>query len=415
MNPENFATHSIFDKLNQLQDVLIKDDAKEKIDTENYTFFNTFYQYVVDKLKLTIPNLVQEPELANLTNEIESGTSQINSFLGNSNTGYLTNAINNFNSALNRVRNLPYALSKNDFNFSKVASDFQITIKDAYQKLEDSNKKLQENLNSIQQDLADKNTKLEAIEKQLAEKDIEIQNIFTSYSTEFETIKTNNNIVFNNEQNRFKNEFESERKLLKEKLESDTETNKGIFETKIKELKTASDQVIKNLNTKLEEANKIVNIVGNVGVTGNYQNIANQNRQSANFFRWVALGFMIVMSLLLIWSIIELSTGEFNLYKSLVRILAAAVLTYPAVYASRESTKHRMLETKNRNLELELASIGPFIELLPDDNKQKIKEELVSKYFGNHSSINDDKNGDEDISINALEKIMKAVLPFLKK
>lgn len=415
MSPENFTNHEVFEKLKQLQEVLSKNDTKEKIDIENYTFFSAFHQYIIDKLKLSIPNLIQDSELTYLANDINSGTSHINNFLGDNNTGYLTNAVSSFNVALNKAKNLPFTLSKNDFNFSKVASDFQNTVNSAYKKLDESNKKLQEELNKTQQDLADKNAKLQEVEKQLAAKEIEIQNVLTSYNTEFESIKTNNNNAFNDEQKRFKDEIESDRKLFKEQLNSDKEANNKIFESQKTELKESSDGIIENLKTKLEEANKIVNIVGNVGVTGNYQNIANQNLKSANFFRWVALGFMVVMSGLLIWSIIELSTGEFNLYKSLVRILAAAVLTYPAVYASKESTKHRALETKNRNLELELASIGPFIELLPEDKKQKIKEDLVAKYFGNHASVSDDKSDNEDVSINALEKIMKAILPFVKK
>ena len=195
----------------------------------------------------------------------------------------------------------------------------------------------------------------------------------------------------------------------------DKEAYKKGFETQKADLEKQSADVIKNLQTKLAEAKELVNIVGNVGVTGNYQKIANQHKESANFFRWVALGFMIVMSGLLIFSIIELSSTDFNLYKSLVRILAAAVLTYPAVYASRESTRHRNLETQNRNLELELASIGPFIELLPEAKKETIKEELVKKYFGQQASIASDKKDDDDVSVNGLEKILKTILPYIKK
>lgn len=99
----------------------------------------------------------------------------------------------------------------------------------------------------------------------------------------------------------------------------------------------------------------------------------------------------------------------------MVRILAAAVLTYPAIYASRESSKHRALETYNRNLELELASIGPFIEMLDEDKKQKIKEELVTKYFGNQKDQMNVKEGDDEVSLNALDKIVKIITPFLKK
>ena len=47
------------------------------------------------------------------------------------------------------------------------------------------------------------------------------------------------------------------------------------------------------------------------------------------------------------------------------------------------------------------------------DKKQAIKEELVKKYFGNQISTSDPK--DEDISINGLEKVLKTILPFVKK
>lgn len=246
-------------------------------------------------------------------------------------------------------------------------------------------------------------------------KEVEIQNVLTRYNTEFEALKITANTDIDTEKKKFNEGIDTDRKLYKEQFDADKEASKKVFEEQKAAFEKQSTDTIKDLNTKLAEANKIVNIVGNVGVTGNYQNIANQNKKSADFFRWVALGFMAAMSALLIWSLIKISkNGEFNLYKSLVRILMAAVLTYPAVYASRESSKHRKLETQNRSLELELASIGPFIELLPEDKKEKIKEELASKYFGNYNSVTGSKD-DEDVSVNALERIAKLFLPFIKK
>ncbi|MBK1439679.1 hypothetical protein JHJ32_06765 [Parapedobacter sp. ISTM3] len=64
-------------------------------------------------------------------------------------------------------------------------------------------------------------------------------------------------------------------------------------------------------------------------------------------------------------------------------------------------------------MELELASIGPFIELLPEAKKEAIKEELVKKYFGQQASIHFDNK--DEVSINGLEKILKVILPFVKK
>ncbi len=313
MTPENFTNHTIFEKLEQFKQALLAENTKEKISIENFSFFETVYLFINDRLKLTIPILVQEPELTNLASEIEAGIVQINSFLGNNNTGHISNATNNFNTALNRARNLPLSLSKSNFDFSRVVSSFQKIVETAYKNLESSNKKLQEDLKVIQDDLAAKNTQMATLQQQLINKETEIQNVLVTYDAEFEKIKLNNNSTFEIEKKKFSDNIEADRKIYKEQFEAEKETNKKNFEEQKLGIENQSNEVINSLNAKLSEANKIVNIVGNVGVTGNYQKIANQHKKSANFFRWVALGFMVVMSGLLIWSIIELSRGEFNL------------------------------------------------------------------------------------------------------
>lgn len=416
MKPEAYKSHLVFERLEQLRQSLSAENLGEKIGIENFSFLETVFLYIKDKLNLTNAILVQEAELTNLASEIEAGTNQINTFIGNNNIGHITNAINNLNSAITRTRNLPIPLSKNDFDFSKSVAHFQQTVQSAYEGLQVLNNKLKVDLEAAQNNLVTKQQKIEALEKQLADKQTEIQNVLIKYNSDFETLKANANTTIEAERKKFSDNFEVDRKAFKEAIDTDKETFKKAYETQKTAFDTESEAIIEKLELKLAEANKIVNIVGNVGVTGNYQNIANQHKLSANFFRWIALGFMIVMSGMLIYSIIELSNADFNLYKSLVRILAAAVLTYPAVYAARESSRHRNLETQNRNLELELASIGPFIELLPEDKKQKIKETLVEKYFGKTSSLDAERKEEgDDVSISGLEKILKTILPYIKK
>ena len=102
--------------------------------------------------------------------------------------------------------------------------------------------------------------------------------------------------------------------------------------------------------------------------------------------------------------------------KSIIRIVAAAALSYPATYAANESSKHRKQENYNRKIELELASINPFIEILAETKKQEIKEKLVEKYFGNINNIYDSKSIDDtDIPITGFERILKAVGSVINK
>lgn len=415
MKPDAYKSHLVFERLEQLRQSLSSENLSEKIGIENFSLLETVFHYIKDKLNLTNSILVQETELTILASEIEAGTNQINTFIGNNNIGHITNAINNLNSAITRTRNLPIPVSKNDFDFSKSVAHFQQTVQSAYEGLQSLNNKLKVDLEAAQNDLVAKQQKIVTLEKQLTDKQTEIQNVLIKYNSEFEALKVSANSTVEAERKKFSDNFEADRKLFKEAIDTDKEAFKKAYEAQKNTFDSESNSIKEQLEQKLADANKIVNIVGNVGVTGNYQNIANQHKDSANFFRWIALGFMIIMSAMLIYSIIELSNTDFNLYKSLVRILAAAVLTYPAVYAARESTRHRTLETKNRNLELELASIGPFIELLPEDKKQKIKETLVDKYFGKSTSLDSDGKEDSDDVVNGLEKILKTILPYIKK
>lgn len=415
MDAKKFSEHLIFERLEQLRETLNAENAIDIIGVEDYNFMESFYSYTSMQLKLVLFTLVTEKELNAISSEINAGVPQLNAFLGSKNQGHLTNALNNFNSALSRVTRLPIPITKKGFDYSGDISNFQKTIKEAYESINKQNEELKESLKLIEKDLQAKNDLVIQLQSQLSTKEVEIQNVLSQYNTEFEKIKSSNNTVFENERTRFNSEIEADRKRYQEEIEKEKDTFKEAFEKQISDLQNETKSTIENLKQKLEEAKKIVNIVGNVGVTGNYQKIASEHKSTANTFRWISIGIMIVMSGLLIWTIIDLSKDGFDLYKSIVRIVAATILTYPAIYASKESSRHRVLETKNRNLELELASLGPFIELLSEDKKEKIKEDLVYRYFGNGLSEENVKESEEDVSINGLEKIIKAMLPLIKK
>ena len=167
-----------------------------------------------------------------------------------------------------------------------------------------------------------------------------------------------------------KNRLSQEVELLKESIDNGT------------------DDLVKKLKEKLEEAKKIVGVVSDKAVTGNYQNVANDNKTKADIFRWIAILLMFVLSGLLIYTIWDISSDTFDWTKSLVRILAAAALSYPATYAARESSKHRKLENLNRKAELELAAINPFIELLPEQKKTRNQRKASRKVFWKQSKHN---------------------------
>jgi hypothetical protein len=64
------------------------------------------------------------------------------------------------------------------------------------------------------------------------------------------------------------------------------------------------------------------------------------------------------------------------------RMAVTLILLVPAFYARSESEKHRKREQQARKMELELASIDPYLELLPPDKRVEIKGKLTERFFG---------------------------------
>ena len=424
MIPEKFREHIVFERIEQIKNRLQEKETRERINIEWLSFYDSVIEYILERLKITIPAFIQEAELNALATEIQNALNQINSFLGNNNTGYLNNANNNFTSALNRVRNFPFPIPKSKFNFSKEIVNFETIVSEKYNLLEKKNKETKQKIAELESLLVAKQNEIDKLNLLLAQKQNEISNLTANFQAELNNIKTTANQRFEQERNKFRQEFDSDKKKFieeKELLHKALNEEREKYETEIEELKNKISQntseIVKELETKLEESKKLVNIIGNVGATGNYQKIADYHKKQANIWRWIALSFMVVLIGLLIWTIYHITGAEFNWKVAVVRIVAFSALLYPATYAAKESGKHRRLENLNRKYELDLASINPFIEILPEGKKQEIKEKMVEKFFGNNEGldIKESKIKDDEVSVSAVEKLIKAFLPFFNK
>jgi hypothetical protein len=171
----------------------------------------------------------------------------------------------------------------------------------------------------------------------------------------------------------------------------------GSFEATLKELRDGFDkfqtgaqqqqeQRLEALRISQEQASKIVEVVGNTGITGNYQKIAKAETAQANFWRWVTIGLFAAGLGIAGLAFIKFWRADFSnaiALSTLIRLLTAFAVAAPALYTARESTRHRMKADRASQTELELASFGPFIELMPDDKKNQIREEMAKRYFGN--------------------------------
>lgn len=147
-----------------------------------------------------------------------------------------------------------------------------------------------------------------------------------------------------------------------------------------------------DLEDQRKKAARIVQVVGNIGVTGNYQQIANSEGSQANFWRWITVAIFATGISVAAATFIKFWNQPFsseNTWSVVIRLMYAIAITAPAWYTARESARHRTNSDRARQTELELASIGPFIELMPEDKKVDIRESLTKSYFGRSIEAHD--------------------------
>lgn len=150
-------------------------------------------------------------------------------------------------------------------------------------------------------------------------------------------------------------------------------------------LENSAQETLKSLADLEEKAKRHLDVIGVVGMSGGYQQVADKEEKAANTWRLVAVGaaaLAIAFNLVLIAAIAKGWIKEdFEWDRQVPRVLLTLSLLALASYAGVESSRHRRRQEVNRQVEKELASLEPYMALFTDDQKTAIKTEKFDLFF----------------------------------
>lgn len=322
--------------------------------------------HVVDSLLESTPAVLSSvPALNNLNNYVQVSLNELNAFIANKNLTHITNACTQFEQhVLSFLWGFAPQVQKLTGTglpelFERMSQSTSETIRQLVVERNELAKKVQETMAA-----ADAlNTRLEAMSEATARERAEASAAVAKLEQAFAEKETERAAVIESALVKIKSDYSN--------IEAET--------------KESSASLIAALEDQRSKAAQIVQVVGNIGVTGNYQLIANGEAKQANFWRWATVLFFACGVSLAISTFIRF-WGEPVTVESIgsiaIRLLYAIAITSPAWYTSKESARHRTNSDRARQTELELASLGPFIELLPPEKKIEIREQMAKLYFG---------------------------------
>lgn len=343
--------------------------------------------------------------LDGLANSIQTAVNELNAFLSNNNTAHINNARNQAESGalVQTKRLLPIGFAVHPKTEGAL---------EAYKRKAASAKKRHE------QEIKALKKELQALSQNV---DTEKAGL-TALKAEVEATRTENETLVSELRGADISRVESANSEAKEaiverekRLEDHLRAQERKAAERIKSIVADSEKALSELSEKKEEASQIVQSVGDLLTTGTYADRANKETQKADAFRYItvglfAFGLLIIVSNYLIYAFGAAFGEEANLVESwqslAARLATGLAVTLPAFYTARESARHRTNADVAKQRELELTTLGPFIELLPEQQKSAIRDRLTDRYFGGEIDPHDFR---APIDINALAKTVAEV------
>lgn len=168
---------------------------------------------------------------------------------------------------------------------------------------------------------------------------------------------------------------------LTEGFQQRIETQRESFDTLVADLKTNLQTELDQIKGMNQEAEKILGIMSMKGLAQGYQKIANSESQKA--FVWNAISILSLVGILWFgYKFIILHEGAMSWTSLISRIVLTGVGITLFTYCAKQATNHRNEERRNRKIELELASLDPYLKDLEPEKQKEVKQALVDKYFG---------------------------------
>lgn len=197
------------------------------------------------------------------------------------------------------------------------------------------------------------------------------------------------------------------------KAQQDTESRlQEEFSAAKDRIKDDSAALLEALEKDKAEAAKILGAIAQTGITKGFQQSANSERIAMRFWQGVTvlalLGFAVVLVFFLPTNGAEFSWSLFS-----QRVLVSLAFAGLAAYGGREAARHGDKERKYRQMELEFASVGPFLARLPKDKQDQAIEQIADRTFARstHEEVSEmlpaTTNGLLDIVRMTMQELLK--------
>lgn len=432
---ERLKIHPIWNHLQNLGPVIddaLKREGIESLLIEGLARLKAVLAFTGRRLAGADPFILNFGILDNLGNQFQSIVLEVQNFTANGNTGHITNANTSADTALNLLAQLNVLLTTEDFVSAKEAAEtYRIGLDSVLSELINSSGQLQKDLDSLNtrtgelaievnnekarlgtvstdfqtKFVADQETRSK--EFAAAQKDhqdqhsvflAEFKQVYSDFQAKFLADQEARSTEFTNNRKEQKEQFSALILEFKEKLSTQnldfTKQGEAIALNHEKELKALKEEFVSSaiklrdeIIERKKEVEKLVGVIGNLGVTSGYLTTANEAKTTLRVWQGITVSALIGLIVIAIVAFLPAIGGTFSWGSFAGRVFISLTFGVLAAYAASQADKYQKVERQNRRLALELEAIGPFIAPLPTGKQEEFRMTIGERSFGHGDGI----------------------------
>ena len=382
--------HALFKELADLEQALETSREAAQADITSFEAWERIERiskFIRSYLIAQDPLLVSPAHLSNAQGQIQQTRGQLNNFASNRNVAHLNEANNYLDNVLTYLASIPH-LDKKVLaqELGGAAASYKKSVGSLVRTFEKQLAGLTNEKNTLQ-------ARIEELAAEVAAQKQRADNIIVQMQQQFSVAQEARQTEAVSNESKRASEFEDAEEARAEESETAQATRQKSFDEFLAGAKVAheslrealgnnSESLIASLEAQKIHAEKVVGIISTEAVAHGYGKTANEERDAAKTWRIVAVVALVV------WIIAGLVFFGLTYDKdlSLSALARQFLISTPFVllagFAALQVSRHQRAERLNRQQELEIAAIDPYLATFDDDTRNEVKRQLAERLFG---------------------------------
>lgn len=350
------------------------------------------------RLASSDPALVYQPALDGLGQHLQSSVAEVQAYLADGQPGHLVNANNSVSEALANLARLVAPDAPEELTaLAEAASAYRVSMERALSESQVAVLAGKKDVESLAARVAELTTDVAAQRMSATTLISEIQGQFSTSqegrAREFTDQQAARQKDFSDaqaaRQGRFDelhasfgvklNEQDAEFTKQREAIQLDAREKLAQMDADYRQSAAAVLQAIESHKLEVE---KLVGVIGTLGVTSGYQKAANSAKNSTVFWQGLTLTGFVVVIAFAYKAFLPAIEGDFSWEKFAGRVVLTIAVGVFAAYAAAQADRYMESERRNRKLALELEAVGPYLAPLPEAQQQAFRLALGERTFG---------------------------------